>query len=81
VSNGLSLCAIHHRAFDQNVLGVRPDYAVEIREDILREIDGPMLRHGLQGFQGKTILLPRRQDEKPDRDALEERYERFKAAG
>ena len=26
VTNGLSLCAIHHRAFDQNLVGVSPDY-------------------------------------------------------
>jgi len=81
VSNGLSMCAIHHKAFDSNILGIRPDYAVEIREDILNEIDGPMLRHGLQGFQGKIILLPRRIGERPDRNRLEERYSRFKTAG
>jgi putative restriction endonuclease len=25
VRNGLSLCAIHHRAFDQDLVGVSPD--------------------------------------------------------
>lgn len=81
ISNGLSMCSIHHKAFDSNILGVRPDYSVEIREDILHEIDGPMLRYGLQGFQGQGILLPRRLEERPDRDALKERYDRFRVAG
>jgi putative restriction endonuclease len=74
------MCAIHHKAFDSNILGIRPDYAVEIREDVLKEIDGPMLRHGLQGFQGKIILLPHKIEERPDRYGLEERYQRFRSA-
>jgi putative restriction endonuclease len=28
VTNGLSLCKIHHAAFDANILGVRPDYVM-----------------------------------------------------
>jgi putative restriction endonuclease len=81
VSNGLALCAIHHKAYDKNVLAVKPDYSVEIQDKVLHEIDGPMLRHGLQGFQGTMILLPRRLDQWPDREALAERYNKFKAVG
>jgi putative restriction endonuclease len=79
VSNGLAMCAIHHKAFDKNILGIKPDYFVEIREDILREIDGPMLRYGLQEFQGKLLHLPRKTHERPDRDALNERYSKFRS--
>lgn len=43
VPNGLALCKLHHAAFDRHILGVRPDLIIEIREDILREVDGPML--------------------------------------
>jgi putative restriction endonuclease len=81
VSNGLALCAIHHKAYDKNVLAIKPDYSVEIQEKVLREIDGPMLKYGLQEFQGSTILLPKRIDQHPDRDALAERYGRYKIAG
>jgi putative restriction endonuclease len=81
VSNGLALCAIHHKAYDKKVLAVKPDYSVEIQEKVLREIDGPMLKYGLQEFQGATIFLPRRMDQRPDRNALAERYSRFKIAG
>jgi putative restriction endonuclease len=73
------MCAIHHKAFDKNILGIKPDYSVEIREDILRETDGPMLRYGLQEFQGKLLHLPRKSDERPDRDALNERYIKFRS--
>src|SRR5439155_9126531 len=50
VPNGLALCALHHAAFDRNVLAVRPDLRVEVRLDVVEEEDGPMLEHGLQGF-------------------------------
>lgn len=81
VPNGLSLCKIHHAAFDQDILGVRPDLIVEVRRDILDEIDGPMLRHGLQEMNGIRLLVPRARAARPSSDAIEERYERFRAAG
>lgn len=80
VSNGLALCSLHHSAFDRNVLGVRPDLNVEIRRDVLDEIDGPMLVHGLQGFHGTKLGVPHRDSEKPAPDFLAERYDRFRKA-
>lgn len=81
VPNGLALCKIHHAAFDQHILGVTPDLAVEIRADILHEIDGPMLRHGLQEMAGVRLVVPGRRSERPDRDLVAERYQEFRAAG
>lgn len=81
VPNGMALCSIHHRAFDSNVLGIRPDLVVEIRRDILDEIDGPMLKHGLQEMAGVRVTTPRRALSWPDPSRLEERYEQFRAAG
>src|SRR5512144_2289313 len=82
VPNGLSLCKIHHAAFDRNILGVRPDYVIEIRSDVLAEVDGPMLRHGLQDLHRANLAVPpRRTQDQPDPARLEERYERFRAAG
>lgn len=80
VSNGLALCSLHHAAFDHNILGIRPDLMIEIRSDILEEIDGPMLIHGLQGFQSKQILIPRAAIHQPNPDFLAERYEIFRKA-
>ncbi len=78
VPNGLSLCKIHHAAFDQEILGVRPDLVVEVRRDVLDEVDGPMLKHGLQEMSGRRLFVPRRRDAQPDPTALEERYEAFR---
>jgi putative restriction endonuclease len=51
---------------------------VEVRQDILKEIDGPMLRHGLQEMAGARLVVPRTRAARPDRSALEERYEEFR---
>jgi putative restriction endonuclease len=80
VPNGLALCKIHHAAYDVHILGVRPDHVVEVREDILDEVDGPMLRHGLQEMHGARIHVPRAPRERPDPERLELRYERFLSA-
>ena len=81
VPNGLALCGLHHTAYDRNILGITPNMVVEIRLDILRESDGPMLQHGLQGFQGGKIHIPRSKQLWPRPDLLAERYEEFLRAG
>lgn len=81
VPNGLSLCKIHHAAYDANIVGVRPDLVVEVRGDILVEVDGPMLRHGLQEMEGTRLLVPRSRHDQPDAARLSERYDEFRAAG
>ena len=80
VPNGLAMCKIHHAAFDTNILGIRPDRIVEIRPDVLDEVDGPMLRYGLQQLHGQKISLPRRPVDLPDEERLEIRYEQFRQA-
>ena len=51
--------------------------AVEVRPDVLVEVDGPMLRHGIQDVHGWTIELPKRAVDRPDRDLLEQRWRTF----
>jgi len=80
VSNGLSLCKIHHAAYDQNIIGINPDYNIEVRNDILEEVDGPMLKYGLQEMNGNKILVPRSKLNQPNRNSLDIRYQQFKRA-
>lgn len=77
VSNGISLCKIHHAAFDRNILGINEDYRVEVRQDILEEVDGPMLKYGLQEFHHKSLILPSSRASYPDKQYILDRYERF----
>jgi putative restriction endonuclease len=81
VPNGLALCKIHHAAYDRNIVGIRPDLVVEIQPKVLAEVDGPMLRHGLQEMAGTRISVPRATHARPDPERLDERYAEFRAAG
>jgi putative restriction endonuclease len=77
-SNGLALCTIHHRAYDAGILGIRPDLTVHIRRDVLDEVDGPMLRHGLQEHHDRPLLVvPAARRDKPDPERLAARYATF----
>jgi len=77
VSNGLSMCKLHHAAYDYKIVGISPDYVVHIRKDVLEEIDGPMLKHGLQEMAGAKLFLPTSNRHRPDREALENRFNAF----
>lgn len=54
-------------------------YLLHVRRDILDEIDGPMLRHGLQALHGGKMTVPRSAGKKPNREYLAERFEGFRA--
>ncbi|KRE21880.1 HNH endonuclease [Agromyces sp. Soil535] len=79
VSNGLALCKIHHASYDRNLLGITPDYEVRIDQGLLDEIDGPMLRHGLQDMHGRRLALPDHRADWPDPERLAIRYDVFAA--
>ena len=78
VPNGLPLSKIHHAAFDAHLIGIDPDYRLHVSDRLLGQNDGPMLE-ALKQLNGETIHLPNRVKDRPDRDRLALRFERFKA--
>lgn len=80
VDNGLSMCKIHHAAYDSNFLGISPDYEVRINDALMKEKDGPMLRHGLQEMNGRKLFVPSRKQHQPSQDRLAVRFAEFTAA-
>ena len=73
VRNGLSLCKLHHAAYDQRYLGITPDYRVELRGDIAAAA-------GVGGTRTQARLhLPSRDEQRPSPHLLEVRYEEFRA--
>lgn len=81
MTNGLALCKLHHAAFDRFLMTVTPDYQIEVRPDVLRQRDGPMLVYGLQRIHGQRLMvLPRRLADRPDPALLEWRWERLRSA-
>jgi putative restriction endonuclease len=77
VTNGMALCKIHHAAYDRNLLGVSADYIVHINQALLDEIDGPMLRYGLQDMHGVRLTVPAKSKDHPSKDALAVRFAAF----
>ncbi len=81
VTNGLALCKIHHAAYDENILGFSPDYVVHVNPKVLVEVDGPMLKYGLQEMNRRRLWLPNRHADQPDQDRLAKRFAEFCEAG
>lgn len=79
VSNGISLCSIHHRAFDHHLVGIDADYTVRVSRRLLEDDDGPMLEL-LKGFHDQRLVIPNAATLRPDRERLAERFDRFLAA-
>ena len=79
VPNGLPLSKIHHAAFDADLIGIDPDYHVHVSERLLEQRDGPMLE-ALKQLQGGALHLPSRVGDRPDRERLARRFDRFEAA-
>ena len=78
VSNGIPLSKIHHAAFDAHLIGIDPDFRMHVSNRLLGQNDGPMLE-ALKQLNGRTIRLPDRVKDNPDRDRLAMRFERFKS--
>ena len=80
VVNGIALCAMHHLAYDRNLMGIDPSGIVHIGKRLRDTTDGPMLREGLLGFHGAHLHFPRRQQDRPDPRRLARRFETFEEA-
>ena len=79
VPNGIPLSKIHHAAFGAHLIGIDPDYRLHVSARLLGQNDGPMLE-AMKRLNVGTIYLPSRLKDRPDRDRLAQRFERFNAA-
>ncbi len=53
---------------------------LQVREDLLAEVDGPMLLHGLQERHGQRLMaVPRARRDRPDVSLLEQQFDHFLA--
>lgn len=79
VTNGIPLSKIHHAAFDAHLIGIDANYRLHVSERLLDRKDGQML-DALRQLDGRTILLPDREKDYPDRDRSALRFEQFNNA-
>ncbi len=66
--NGLALCAIHHRAYDQALLTVNESYTVVFNEAQAEALDKLGLAGGVKSFRENLrseILVPKAVSERP----------------
>lgn len=80
VANGLPLSKVHHAAFDANLIGIDADFRIYVADELYAMNDGPMLEQGIKAMRGKTLLMPDRAIDRPDRDRLAARFELYRAA-
>ena len=81
ISNGMSLCKIHHGAYDSEIMGISPDYKIYVRESVLATFDGPTLQHSIKEMNGKSLQqIPSETASRPDKELLAERFEQFSKA-
>ena len=81
ISNGMSLCKIHHGAYDADIIGISPDYKIHVRESVLATFDGPTLQHSIKEMDGEELRqIPSLATSRPDKELLAERFEKFQRA-
>lgn len=79
VPNGIPLSKIHHAAFDAHLIGIDPEFRVHVSERLMAQNDGPLLE-ALKSLNKRSLHLPSREIDYPDRDRLAARFDLFKAA-
>ena len=81
ISNGMSLCKIHHGAYDADIIGISPDYKIHVQDSVLATFDGPTLEYSIKRMNGETLgQIPQETSSMPDRELLSERFEKFLAS-
>ena len=74
VTNGLSMCPTHHRAFDRHLLLVTGDYKIEIRRELLADASGDATKRFILDFDGRQIDLPRDTRYRPCPELLQTKW-------
>jgi len=68
VTNGVALCALHHRAYDMALVAFDQTYEIIVSQDILASLAAEGRNGGLGAFQAvlaPTLLLPQTQASHP----------------
>jgi putative restriction endonuclease len=79
VPNGIPLSKIHHAAFDAHLIGIDPDFRLHVSSRLMDQSDGPMLE-ALKQLHHRSLRLPSRPQDFPDRSRLALRFEEFRSA-
>lgn len=75
VDNGLSLCALHHRALDRDLMGITPDLGIHVFRDRLEDPEQEPGRI-ITEFDGEDLRLPSDEAARPAPALVARRWER-----
>jgi putative restriction endonuclease len=75
VTNGMSMCPTHHRAFDKDLLLVNPEYRVQIARDRLEQAASDATARMLLDFDGREVHLPKALELRPRAEFLRRKIE------
>lgn len=73
-SNGLCLCALHHRAMDRVLIAVAPNYRILVNDAEFERLDQEQRGNGADSFKSnlaKVIRTPPERGQRPSPDFLE----------
>lgn len=74
--NGLCMSPLFHKAFDNMLFAVTPDFVIDISDEFLFSAKGGQFRSFLVNINHQKILLPNKF--MPDRDLLANHYEEYR---
>jgi putative restriction endonuclease len=80
VPNGLPLSKVHHAAYDAKLIGIDADGLVHVSERLLADRLGRELKKVVTAMKGLQIRSPKLAEDRPDRDRLAMRFEKYQAA-
>lgn len=77
VNDGIAMSRLHHRAYDANLMGITPDYKIQLSEEIKSGDYNEFVSSAFLIYEGQKLKLPRNADCRPNQDKLAERFEEF----
>ena len=76
--NGLCLNPFFHKAYDEYLIGISPDFKIAISEELLDKTENTLFfRDYLRNINSRNIIMPDRF--LPQRELLEIQYNNFKS--
>lgn len=73
--NGLCLNSLFHKAYDNYLIGITPDYNIIISDEMIEKAEDDSFKDYLHGLQNKKLSLPNRFFPKPE--FLDYHYQNF----
>ena len=73
--NGLCLNSFFHKAFDNNMFAITPDYIIDIKPQLIDSVSDDAFKNYLINISGREMILPEKFV--PDVELLAQHYENY----